>query len=149
VGGDDPIRVHLRSSAVEIPCLLTFFRVRVPGRIGELPAMPPGSDVSAYGVNPEDVRGNLHRGAEQGGDCLASLTLNRGFGPVVMAGLDPAIHVFLCSRITRRGWPAFAGHECVREDALSARCKSVPGLVAAQKSKVTASQRCGVESNRR
>jgi hypothetical protein len=28
-----------------------------------------------------------------------------------------------------RAWP---GHECVREDALSARCKSVPGLVAAQ-----------------
>src|SRR5476649_2940120 len=33
------------------------------------------------------------------------------------------------------------GHECVREDALSARCKSAPGLVAAQKSKVTASPR--------
>jgi hypothetical protein len=39
--------------------------------------------------------------------------------------------------------------ECVREDASSAWCKSVPGLVAARKSKVTASSRDGVESNRR
>jgi SAM-dependent methyltransferase len=30
-------------------------------------------------------------------------------------------------------------HECVREDALSAWCKSAPGLVVTQKSKVTAS----------
>ena len=28
-----------------------------------------------------------------------------------MAGLGPAIHVFLCSRITRRGWPACPGHD--------------------------------------
>ena len=33
-------------------------------------------------------------------------TRNRGFAPAVMGGLGPAIHVFLCSRITRRGWPA-------------------------------------------
>jgi hypothetical protein len=26
--------------------------------------------------------------------------------------------------------PAFGGHECVREDVLSERCKSVLGLVA-------------------
>jgi hypothetical protein len=47
------------------------------------------------------------------------------------------------------GGRAKPGHECVREDALSARCKSVPGLVAAQKLKVTAPLRGGVESNRR
>ncbi len=29
-----------------------------------------------------------------------------------------------------RGGPDKPGHECVREDALSARCKSVPGMVA-------------------
>jgi hypothetical protein len=28
-----------------------------------------------------------------------------------MAGLGPAIHVFLRARIARRGWPAFAGHD--------------------------------------
>ncbi len=31
--------------------------------------------------------------------------------PIVMAGFGPAIHVFLCARITRRGWTAFAGHD--------------------------------------
>ena len=39
--------------------------------------------------------------------AVASLTLNRGFAPVVMAGLGPAVQVFLCSPIARRGWPAF------------------------------------------
>jgi hypothetical protein len=37
--------------------------------------------------------------------------LGRGFVPIVMVGLDPAIHVFLCSHIARRGWPACAGHD--------------------------------------
>ena len=39
--------------------------------------------------------------------------------------------------------------ECVREDALSAGCKSPSGLVATQQSKVTALPRGGVGSNRR
>ena len=48
-----------------------------------------------------------------------------------MADPVPAIHVFLCSLIARRGQPwAWPGHECVREDALSARWESVREPVA-------------------
>ena len=39
------------------------------------------------------------------------------------------------------------GDECVLEDVLSERCKSVLGLVATPQSKVTASLRGGVGSN--
>jgi hypothetical protein len=34
----------------------------------------------------------------------------------------------------RREFPAFAEDECIHKNALSARCKSVPGLVATQQS---------------
>jgi hypothetical protein len=40
-------------------------------------------------------------------------------------------------------------HKCVREGGVSAWCKSAPGLVATLPSKVTASLRSGVGSNRR
>jgi hypothetical protein len=43
----------------------------------------------------------------------------------VMAGLVPAIHVFAWRNIARHGCRAFAGHECDREAAMSARCESV------------------------
>jgi len=59
------------------------------------------------------------------------------------------IHVFRQSSLANRGWSAYAGRECVREDALSARCKSVPECVEARKSKEAASSRDGVGSNRR
>ena len=64
-------------------------------------------------------------------------------------GCSPTIHDLRCQSSARRGWRAFGRHECVREDALSAGCKSPSGLVATQQSKVTALPRGGVGSNRR
>ena len=58
------------------------------------------------------------------------LTLNRGFAPIVMVGLGPTIHVFLCSLIARRGWLAaalrracFAGHDDEGRAAVLSRAR--------------------------
>jgi hypothetical protein len=46
-------------------------------------------------------------------------------------------------------YPDGVRHECVREDASSARCESVPGSAAGSVIEVTASPRGGVGSNGR
>src|SRR5882724_1694324 len=93
----------------------------------------------------------VRRGALSGfgdGESRLPTASSQRTSPPVIAGLDPAIHPFrrtlLRSLMDAR---IKSGHECVLEDVLSERCKSVLGLVATPQSKVTASLRGGVGSN--
>ena len=64
--------------------------------------------------------------------CGRSACPVRREGGTGQPGLPTPITDFVRFGTASHGWSACADHECVREDALSARCKSVPGLVAAQ-----------------
>ncbi len=57
-------------------------------------------------------------------------TRNCSLARVVMAGLGPAIHGFLYSRITRRGWPAFAGHDGRGKAALATTLRAAALVIA-------------------
>ena len=97
----------------------------MPGSGGALSAMKPKPSVVATCARTlPDSRGTSpamtmkRRGLSitvhnDDGDCprrCAPDTKPRSC-PIVMAGLGPAIHVFLCSPIARRGWPACACHD--------------------------------------